>query len=385
MPPASSTAHAASKSLWGNVSRKNIVIFLCAVFCTFSVMGIIDDISGMGSHTYIHFATFVVLSGLFAVCYAYVGVSLRHRWWLAVVPIVTIQILTMSLLARWLPSGPYLDQLNQADTAILRNRLGLDTTAIMIAVILGYTGFVMVFVSESRRHIRASMEKAVLENEMQAARQVQQLILPEDKEDFPGFQVDSVYTPAQQVGGDFLQILTDGRDGILFVIGDVSGKGLPAAMHVSLLIGAIRTAAEETTDPARILRTLHDRLIGHTAGGFSTALAAHIAPNGQVTLANAGHLPPYLNGREIEIPGSLPLGIAGGGQYQPISFTLPPGSRLTFYTDGVVEATNHAGELFGFDRAQTISNRTPAEISEAAVHFGQSDDITVATIERLPA
>lgn len=372
-------------SLWSNISRKNLVIFLSAVFFTFTVMGVIDDISGMGSHTSIHFAVFVALSGLFAICYAYVGVSLRQRWWLAVVPLLAIQILTMSLLARWLPNNPSLDQLNQAETASLKHRLGFDTSAIMIAVILGYTSFVIVFVSETRRHIRASMEKAALESEMQAARQVQQLIVPEKNETFSGFHVDSVYTPAQQVGGDFFQILSDGLGGILIVIGDVSGKGLPAAMLVSLLVGTVRTVAEETTDPVRILRKLHDRLVGRINDGFSTALAAHITHNGLVTIANAGHLSPYIDGTEIELPGALPLGVAGGGQYQAASFTLNPGSRLTFYTDGVVEARNQTGELFGFDRAQATSTRTAAEITQAAINFGQQDDITVATVERLAA
>ena len=370
-------------SLWSNLSRRNLVIFLAAVFFTFAVMGFLDDISSMGSHSTIHFVIFVLLSGLFAVCYAYVGVSLRNRWWMAVFPLLVIQVLTMSLLGRWLPSAPGLDQLNQDETATLTKRLGFDTTAIAVAVVLGYTGFVMVFVGESRRHIRDNKEKAILENEMLAARQVQQLILPESTETFPGFHVDSVYTPAQQVGGDFFQILPDGLGGILIVIGDVAGKGLSAAMLVSLLVGAIRTIAEETTDPARILRSLHDRLTGRTGGGFSTALAAHIAHNGLVTIANAGHLPPYLDGTEIDLPGALPLGVAGSGEYQSIPFTLKPGSRLTFYTDGVAEARSQkSGELFGFERTQSLSTEAASKIAEAAIHFGQSDDITVVTIER---
>ena len=381
MPPASTS----SLSLWSNISRKNFFIFLAAVFFTFTVMGFIDDVAGLGRLTPFHFLLNVVLSGLFAVLYAYVGVLLRGRFWLAFLPLIGIQILTMNLLARWLPDAAHPDQLTRADTDGLKQRLSFDAVAITIAVSLGYTGFVTVFVSESRRHIRANREKALLENELEAARHIQQLILPEGSDTFHGFHVDSAYIPAQQVGGDFFQILSDGLGGILIVIGDVAGKGLPAAMLVSMLVGAVRTAAEETTDPARILRKLHDRLIGRTDGGFSTALAAHIAHSGLVSIANAGHLPPCLDGKEIELPGALPLGIAGGGQYQPTSFTLQPGSRLTFYTDGVVEARNPAGELFGFDRAQEISTSTPTEIAEAAVRFGQSDDITVASIERLPA
>lgn len=378
MPPAS----ASSLSLWSNISRRNLIIFLSAVFFTFTIMGFIDDIANLGRRTPLHFLLTVLLSGLFAVGYAYLGILLRRRFWMAIVPIFVIQILTMSLLGRWLPDVAHPNQLSSTDVTSLQQRLGQDTLAIMILVIVSYTGFVIVFVSESRRHIRASTEKAVLEAEMQAARQVQQLILPESREVFPGFHVDSVYTPAQQVGGDFFQILPDNSGGILLVLGDVAGKGLPAAMLVSMLVGVIRTAAEETANPARILRTLHERLIGHTRGGFSTALAAHIAKDGNVEIASAGHLSPYLDGKELALPGALPLGITGGGQYETASLTLSPNSRLTFYTDGVVEAQNRQKELFGFDRAQAISTKSATEITQAAVQFGQSDDITVVIIER---
>jgi serine phosphatase RsbU (regulator of sigma subunit) len=251
-------------------------------------------------------------------------------------------------------------------------------------VCLGYVGFVYVFISEGKRHIRVNTEKATLEAEMAAAREVQQVILPRQGESFPGYSVESVYQPAQQVGGDFFQILSAGDRGLLLVIGDVAGKGLPAAMMVAMLIGAIRATAEDTHDPIEMLCRLHDRLIGRNYRGFTTALAAHITPDGIVTIANAGHLSPYLDGREVALPGALPLGVESGGQYESTSLELRPGSRLTFYSDGVVEAQNPKGELFGFERAREISIEPAAAIAEAAAHFGQSDDITVVTIKRMP-
>src|SRR4029079_9805534 len=128
-------------------------------------------------------------------------------------------------------------------------------------------------------------------------------------ESFPGYSIDSVYKPALQLGGDFFQILPAGHSGFLRVLGDVAGKGLAPAMHVSMLVGVIRTVALETCDPAIMLGRLHDRLVGRTSG-ISTALAAHVSSGGVVTIANAGHLSPYLDGKEIELPGALPLGIA---------------------------------------------------------------------------
>jgi sigma-B regulation protein RsbU (phosphoserine phosphatase) len=232
------------------------------------------------------------------------------------------------------------------------------------------------------RSTRISRQQAVLEGEVAAAREIQQVLLPEQVEYVPGFTVESVYQPAQQVGGDFFQILPDGNGGMLVVVGDVAGKGLPAAMLVSVLVGAIRGVAEYTKDPAELLANLNERLVGRGGGGFSTALVAGISAAGSVTVANAGHLSPYLDGREVELPGALPLGVMSGAVYETTQFVLAQGSRLTFYSDGVVEAQNQKGELFGFERARELSMQPAAAIVEAAKQFGQEDDITVVTIER---
>jgi sigma-B regulation protein RsbU (phosphoserine phosphatase) len=230
-----------------------------------------------------------------------------------------------------------------------------------------------------------SRRQAVLEGELEAAREVQQVILPDQIETIPGFAIESAYEPAQQVGGDFFQIVPTGDGGLLLVLGDVAGKGLPAAMLVSVMVGAIRTTAEYTDEPRELLASMNERLIGRSRGGFSTALAAHISADGQVTIANAGHLSPYLDGREIELPGALPLGIVAGAHYDSTKFYLAPGSRITFYSDGVIEAQNKQGELLGFDRGKSLSTEPAAEIVKAAKDFGQSDDITVVAITRTAA
>ncbi|MGP8250689.1 MAG: SpoIIE family protein phosphatase [Terracidiphilus sp.] len=232
------------------------------------------------------------------------------------------------------------------------------------------------------RSTRISRQQALIESEMAAAREVQQVILPEQMETVPGFTVESIYEPAQQVGGDFFQVLPDGAGGLLLVIGDVTGKGLPAAMLVSVLVGAIRAATDYTSDPAELLANLNQRLVGRVEGGFSTALVARIGARGQVSIANAGHLPPYIDGGEVELPGALPLGVESGTHYQTVSFELPPGSRLTFYSDGIVEAQNARGELFGFERSSEMSLQPVAAIVKAAKEFGQQDDMTVVAITR---
>jgi phosphoserine phosphatase RsbU/P len=232
------------------------------------------------------------------------------------------------------------------------------------------------------RSARIARQQAHLESEMAAAREVQQIILPEQMVRVPGFSVETAYVPDQQVGGDFFQILPAPDDSLLLVIGDVAGKGLPAAMLVSVLVGALRGVAEYTSDPAKLLANLNERLAGRATGNLATALAARLFPDGSVELANAGHLSPYLDGREVEIPGALPLGAKPGTRYQITRFQLPMGSRLTFYSDGIVEAKSPKGELFGFERGREISMRPVTAIVDAAKRFGQQDDMTVIAVTR---
>jgi phosphoserine phosphatase RsbU/P len=232
------------------------------------------------------------------------------------------------------------------------------------------------------RAARIARQQAHLETELAAAREVQQILLPEQIERVPGFSIETAYEPAQQVGGDFFQILPVADGSLLLVVGDVAGKGLPAAMLVSVLVGAIRGVSEYTQEPAELLANLNQRLVGRVAGSLSTALAARIFPDGSVVLANAGHLPPYLDGQEVPVSGALPLGAKGGTRYETMRFQLPRGSRLTFFSDGIVEAQNAQGELFGFERSRAISMQPVAAIVEAAKAFGQQDDMTVIAITR---
>jgi len=264
----------------------------------------------------------------------------------------------LNLIDRY-PVGPFAISLNHVSSI-------LSTLALAIIMLLRSTTMI-------RR-------QTILEGELAAAQQVQQLLVPEQATAVSGFTVESVYEPAQQVGGDFFQIVPTHAGGLLVVVGDVAGKGLPAAMLVSVLVGAIRGVSQYTSDPSELLTNLNERLVGHANGGFATALAANIDIHGAVTIANAGHLSPYLDGEEIDLQGALPLGIQSGTRYESRQFHLPPGSRLTFYSDGVIEAQNLGGELFGFERGCKISVQPAAAIVAAAVKFGQQDDITVVSV-----
>jgi hypothetical protein len=232
-----------------------------------------------------------------------------------------------------------------------------------------------------RTQVRDSVARQSIKKDMEQAQQLQQRVLVPDTINSPHFTVETEYRPAQTVGGDFFQTLTRPDGTLLAVIGDVSGKGVSAAMLVAVLVGAIRTRADESFDPGEMLTMLNHRMLGRSGGHFATCMVAEIHPDGEMRIANAGHLPPYLNGEEMELEGSLPLGIVADTEYSVQNFTLKPGDRLTFMTDGVVEATNAAKELFGFDRTRQISKQRAATIVDEAQRFGQEDDITVLGVE----
>jgi len=215
-------------------------------------------------------------------------------------------------------------------------------------------------------------EKQRLAGELEAARTVQQMLFAST----PG--VDAVYEPAQEVGGDFYFAAELADRGQLVVVGDVSGKGLKAAMLVSTITGALRNRHND--DPAALLLELNRVLLG--GSGFVTAVIAKVRSDGSVMLANAGNPAPYLSCEEVALPAGLPLGVDAEASYESVQLQLSKEQTLTFVSDGVVEAANVQGELFGFERAREISSQSPAEIARAAQAWGQNDDITVVRVRR---
>ncbi len=249
---------------------------------------------------------------------------------------------------------------------------------IHFANIADFAGLLAIVLIIFVRFLRIQHDRERANSELAAARSVQELMIPRERQNTPGFEVDSVYTPANEVGGDFFHVEPTGDGELLVVIGDVAGKGLKAAMTVSMLMGALRRSPERS--PARILESLNRVLAG--SDGLTTCQAVLFGGNGEVVLANAGHLPPYLNSQEVALPGGLPLGALAQVSYDEVSLYLHPGDRLLLMSDGVVEARRPTGELFGFDRVHNLSNQSAFYIADAAKEFGQEDDITVLTITR---
>ncbi len=234
------------------------------------------------------------------------------------------------------------------------------------------------------RHFRSSQRRQqAMEEDVKQAQQVQQVLIPEELQQVPGLSIESEYRPAREVGGDFFQIIPHPDGSVLIVVGDVTGKGLQAGMLVALIVGAIRSSAETSSDPLDMIGALNRRLCGR-GDSHATCLALHINANGAVALANAGHLPPYLNGRELPMDGALPLGMTSDAEFPVSHFQLQPGDTLLLLSDGIVEAQDKSGQLFGFERIRKLLEKpiSAAQIASAAQNFGQQDDISVLRIVR---
>ena len=235
-----------------------------------------------------------------------------------------------------------------------------------------------------RRLLVTVRRQRLLELEVRQAQEVQRVILPEPIATLPGLAIESEYRPAREVGGDFFQVLPHTSDGsMLIVAGDVAGKGLQAGMLVALLVGAIRTSAQFNPDPLVVLKVLNQRLWGRS-NAAATCLALRIGADGGAMLANAGHLPPYLNGRAVQIEGSLPLGMIEDPEFSLMRFSLAKGDQLLLMSDGIAEATDVHGTLFGFERIDDLLRESASvgALAAAAQNFGQEDDISVIAITR---
>ncbi len=246
----------------------------------------------------------------------------------------------------------------------------------------------------------AALEKQRLAQQLRLARLVQQTLLPHEWPEMPGWEIAGHYRPAQAVGGDFYDFLSfkDGRCAL--VIGDVSDKGIPASLVMAATRSLLRSVAYQFIDPEEVLRRTNRLLLPDLPEGlFVTCLYAVLDPvTGRLTLANAGHNLPFCHGAqgvaEIWATG-MPLGWMPDATYEGRELTLEPGDCLLFYSDGLTEALNPAGDLFGVPRLEAllagiqagssdVIERLLAELADFVGPQGPDDDVTILALTRDP-
>jgi len=226
--------------------------------------------------------------------------------------------------------------------------------------------------------VESAQERAAYAAELQAASSVQQLLLQAGSRPTPGFEVESVYLPASEVGGDFFYVEPTPDGSLLAIVGDVSGKGLTAAIRVAMILGVLRR--ETSHDPSEILFNLNNALVAQGQLGFATACCIRISLSGEFSFANAGHIAPSVSSHELETIPALPLGLVAGETFEIVRGNLNRGERLVLLSDGVPEARSQSGELFGFERTAALCSQGADHIARTAQQFGQEDDITVVTL-----
>ena len=247
--------------------------------------------------------------------------------------------------------------------------------------------------------IAEAQARARLEQELHVARLIQQQFLPRELPTLPDWQVATYYQAAGAVGGDFYDFieLPDGRLGL--VVGDVTGKGVPAALVMATTQSILRGEAPRHASPGAVLAHTNERLVKEIPAQMHvTCLYTILAPvTGQLQVANAGHNYPCIRTvdgvDEIRARG-MPLGLLTGITYEEVAATLAPGDRIGLYTDGLVEARNTEGELFGFPRLlqafakNSMMGTTAVEtlVREVADFVGnpaeQEDDMTLVIVQR---
>ncbi|MGH2750615.1 MAG: PP2C family protein-serine/threonine phosphatase [Actinomycetota bacterium] len=251
-----------------------------------------------------------------------------------------------------------------------------------------------------REHDNDLRERERIESEMRVARLIQQQLLPKKLPQVEGWDVDVHYHPARDVGGDFYDFveLADGR--IVLVAGDVTGKGVPAALVMATTRSLLRGEITRLPSPAEILRRANEQLCNDIPQNmFVTCMCAIIDPaTGRTVMSNAGHNVPYIsNGlrvREFRATG-MPLGLLEDVTYDESETTLRPGDSFILHSDGLAEARNESGEMFGFPRMKTVLEGTDSPESAigslldelhdfAGPDYEQEDDITLVVLQRLP-
>ncbi len=237
-----------------------------------------------------------------------------------------------------------------------------------------------------------------LEQELRVARLIQQTLLPKEMPALAGYQIAGYYQPARAVGGDFYDFiqLADGRLGL--VVGDVTDKGVPAALVMATTRAIMRGAALQFDRPGRVLEQANELLVPDIPRNmFVTCLYAILNPaTGHLIYANAGHDLPYrrnANGSDELRATGMPLGLLPGMGYEEKETTLQPGETVVFYSDGLVEAHNTAREMFSFGRLQNLvaghaggAALIEFLLGELSAFTGpgweQEDDVTLVTLER---
>jgi len=236
-------------------------------------------------------------------------------------------------------------------------------------------------------------QKSAIESELSVARRIQMSMLTTDMPERPDLEVDATLTPAKAVGGDLYDFfLRD--DSLYFCIGDVAGKGVPAALVMTTVCGAFRLLAESESEPMRIVSRMNDMIIRDSSLTIFVTFFAGVLDldTGHLRYCNAGHKAPLINGQPLGVDHNLPIGAMPDWVFTAQETSLAPGSTLFLYTDGLDEAEDAGHNMFGKKRVMEViktANSQPraliGRMTQAVADFTgdteQSDDLTMLAMQ----
>jgi sigma-B regulation protein RsbU (phosphoserine phosphatase) len=236
-----------------------------------------------------------------------------------------------------------------------------------LELFIALCSMVAIAIENAKMH-RSLMEKQRLVKDMEFARTIQESFLPQKAPEVQRYQFSAHYTPALEVGGDFYDFIHLDENLTGIVIGDVSGKGVSAALYMAKMGSDMRTLAFTEQSPVEALAKLNDLLAERSRRGmFATLLYIELdARSGKLTISNAGHLPPIIKKADGSLmtlakAGGAPLGMLPGMKFSQETAKLERGETVILYTDGIVEAMNAKEELYGYARFEALLKKSPAD------------------------
>src|SRR5580704_10813134 len=375
-------------AFWKSLPQKSVIVFLAGVFFTFSTVGIASDLVDMGRQPALLYILMVLISGLFTSVYAAAGLVLRKKWWKAFFPIFAVHMLLINLVHHWVPSLPPLVAMNAADVAHLQSRLIFDARCMLIAVAVGYSCFVYVFISEGRRYFRVRAE-------MELAAEIHRVLVPPIDTQIREFEFYGRSIPSGEVGGDLIDVFRTNSGWIAYVA-DVSGHGVAPGVVMAMVKSAARMQISSGEKSSELLGRLNSVLLPIKKPDMF-ATFAYLAWDGErLEYSLAGHpaiLHYHAATNEISEVSCLnmPLGMFES-DFDSASVECAPHDLFLILTDGLLEVTNPKGEEFSSagikpvllaNAAGPLSAIFDAILNAARLHGHAADDQSMLLVRRL--
>jgi hypothetical protein len=366
---------------WKSIPPVPRTVFLLGVFFIFGIIGSALDAAAMGRQSTTRYLVSVALFGVFAMVYATLGILLRGRSWKAIFLVIPVQMVVLGLVLRFMPAP---QQMGAADIIQLQRRLILDAALAIGGMVLGYSCFIFVFISEGRRYFRVHAE-------MELAGEIHRVLVPKIRAKIGDFEFSGRSVPSGQVGGDLIDLVENGDKWIAY-IADVSGHGVAPGVLMGMVKSAARMYLSSNEGSGHFLERLNAVLHPIRKPEMFVTMAFLAWDGTRLTFSTAGH-PPILHYcpdhraidhramKELSCP-NLPLGLFSPQTFSADSIAGGKGDLFLLCTDGLLEVTNKANTEFGIEGMKAVLSSMGHEpldavadrVFAAAKAFGRSDD-----------